>query len=261
MLIGLLDHPDLPRTDVGSVEVVMSGGAVVPPELVRRVEDAFGAGFTIVYGQTELSPVITQTDPVEDAPADRLRTCGRPLWNVEIKIVDPGGETVGVGEQGEVCARGDQQMLEYFEMPDRTRETVDADGWLHTGDLGTMDARGYLCITGRCKDMIIRGGENMFPAEIEQAVFAHPGVGDVVVVGVPDPYWGERIAAVVRPADPEQVPTSGELRALCREALAPAKTPADWYVADAFPLTGSGKPQKFRIRELIAAGAYPPLAE
>lgn len=260
MHIALLDHPDFTGTDVTSIEVAMSGGAAVPAELIRRVEAAYGCGFTTVYGQTELSPIVTQTSPTDSA-ADKAGTAGRPLWNVELKIVDPdGGGTVQRGQQGEVCARGYQQMLGYFDLPDRTAETVDRDGWLHTGDLGTLDDRGYLRITGRLKDMIIRGGENMFPVEIEQVIFTHPEVADVAVVGVPDPVWGERIAAVVRPRHQHAPPARSDLHALCREVLAPAKTPADWYIADGFPLTGSGKVQKFRVRELLADGGYEELA-
>jgi fatty-acyl-CoA synthase/long-chain acyl-CoA synthetase len=236
--------------------VAVSGGASVPPALVARVEQAFGCGFSTVFGQTELSPIVTQTSP-DDSTADKADTTGRPLPNVEVKVVDPQtGEVVPVGVQGEVCARGYSQMIEYFDQPERTAETVDADGWLHTGDLGTMDARGYLAITGRLKDMIIRGGENVYPAEIEQLLFTHPQVAEVAVVGVPDERWGETVAAVLRLRQPDDVPTVADLRAFCRGALAPHKTPSAWYVTDAFPLTGSGKTQKFRVQELVADGTY-----
>lgn len=259
MHIALLEHPAFAGTDMSSVEVVISGGAQVPPELVRRVERAYACGFTTVYGQTELSPVVTQTSP-DDGLDDKAETVGRPLWNVEVKVADPGtGAIVPIGAQGEVCARGYQRMLGYFDMPDRTAQTVDGDGWVHTGDLGWMDERGYLRITGRLKDMVIRGGENIYPVEIEQVLFAHPKVSDAAVVGMPDPVWGERVVAVVRPTDPQDPPTAEELRALCRMRLAPHKTPADFFVADAYPLTGSGKVQKFRIQELIAEAAYTPL--
>ena len=259
MLLALLEQPRFAATDTSSVRVVMSGGATVPPELVARVERELGCRFTTVYGQTELSPVVTQTSP-SDAERDRACTSGRPLWNVEVKLVDLAGEIVPVGEQGEICARGYQEMLEYFDLPEKTAETIDADGWLHTGDLGRLDERGYLEVTGRLKDMMIRGGENIYPAEIEQALFAQPQVADVAVVGVPDPVWGERVAAVIRPADPAAPPAAAELHAYCRERLAPHKTPVDWFVADEFPLTGSGKVRKFEVQERIAAGAYAPLA-
>ncbi len=255
MLIAMLDHPRLCDTDLSSVEVVMSGGSMVPPELVRRIERDFGCRFTTVFGQTELSPVLTQTSP-HDEERDRLQTAGLPLWNAEVQIVDLAGNVVPIGEQGEICARGYQSMLEYFELPERTAETIDAHGWLHTGDLGRLDERGYLQITGRLKDMVIRGGENIYPAEIEQELFTHPQVADVAVVGVPDPVWGERVAAVVRPADPSDPPACATLHAYCRARLAPHKTPVDWYLADEFPLTGSGKVMKFQLQEQIAAGAY-----
>jgi fatty-acyl-CoA synthase len=255
MLIAMLDHPSLHETDTSSVRVVMSGGSMVPPELVRRIEHGFDCRFTTVFGQTELSPVLTQTSPHDDE-RDRMETAGLPLWNAEVRIVDRTGNVVPIGEQGEICARGHQCMLEYFELPERTAETIDADGWLHTGDLGRLDERGYLQITGRLKDMIIRGGENIYPAEIEQELFTHPQVADVVVVGVPDHVWGERVAAIVRPADASNPPVSATLRAFCRERLAPHKTPVDWYAADEFPLTGSGKVMKFLIQERIAADAY-----
>ncbi|MBE8523549.1 AMP-binding protein [Amycolatopsis sp. H6(2020)] len=158
MLIAMLNHPDFDRFDLSRLSRVLSGGSPVPPELVRQVEDRFGARFTLVYGQTELSPVVTQTSP-DDAPEDKVTTAGRPLPQLEVAIKDPiSGRIVPMGRPGEVCARGYQTMLGYFGMPERTAETLDADGWLHTGDLGVLDERGYLAVTGRLKDMIIRGG-------------------------------------------------------------------------------------------------------
>jgi fatty-acyl-CoA synthase len=208
-----------------------------------------------VYGQTELSPVVTQTDP-DDAPEDKATTAGRPLPQLEVAIRDLlDGRIVPVGRPGEVCARGYQSMLGYFGMPERTAETLDADGWLHTGDLGVLDERGYLTVTGRLKDMIIRGGENIYATEIEQVLFTHAGVRDVTVLGLPDPVWGEVVAAVVVPADPGHVPPVGELHALCRANLAPHKTPTRWFTAAELPLTGSGKIQKFRLREQIGQAA------
>ncbi|MFC4944145.1 AMP-binding protein [Pseudonocardia sp. GCM10023141] len=259
MLIAMLAHPAFATTDVSSVRMAMSGGSAVPPELVRRVESAFGCGFSTVYGQTELSPIITQTSP-SDLPDDRADTTGRPLWNAEVKIADPvDGSPVPIGEQGEIRVRGYLSMIEYFDLPEQTADALDADGWVHTGDLGTLDERGYLRITGRLKDMIIRGGENMFPAEIEQVLFTDSDVAEIAVVGVPDPTWGEVVAAVIRPRDPDAPPTVEKLRALCRSELAPAKTPSLWFVATELPFTGSGKIQKFRVQELLAAGTYKPL--
>jgi len=251
MLIAMLGHPGFDQFDLSRVSVVLSGGSPVPPELARRVEQRFGVQFTTVYGQTELSPVVTQTSP-EDLPEDKASTAGRPLPQVEVAVRDPvTGHIVPAGQQGEICARGYQAMLGYFDMPGRTAETIDPDGWLHTGDLGILDDRGYLRVTGRIKDMIIRGGENIYATEIEQVLFSHPGVRDVAVLGLPDPTWGEIVAAVVVPADPDKVPEAADLYGLCRTHLAPHKTPARWFQAAELPLTGSGKIQKFRLSEQI----------
>ena len=255
MLIALIAHPNLAECDLSSCSIAVSGGSSVPPELVSRVERLFGCRFSTVFGQTELSPVVTQTSP-DDSAEDKAETVGRPLWNVDVKIADLTGAAVPVGEQGEICARGYQRMIEYFDMPEATAQTIDQDGWVHTGDLGTMDARGYLRVTGRLKVMIIRGGENIYPREIEERLFTHPAVEDVAVVGLPDEHWGERVAAVLRLRPGAPTPDPQELRDFCRGTLAPHKTPVDWYVTDEFPLTGSGKVQKFRIADLIAAGAY-----
>ena len=252
MLIGVLDHPGLAATDVSSVRQLLTGGAVVPPALVGRVEAAFGAPLSIVFGQTEASPLITQTSP-QDTAEDRAHTLGRPLPQTEVKITDPAsGQTVAPGVIGEVCTRGYHVMTGYFRDPDKTAAAIDADGWLHTGDLASMDERGYCQIGGRLKDMIIVGGENIYPREIEQVLFEHPTVADVAVVGVPDPKWGEQVAAFVRPA-PGQTPEPGELFAYCREHLAPHKTPRYWTVVEQFPLTPSGKVQKFVLRERFLA--------
>jgi acyl-CoA synthetase (AMP-forming)/AMP-acid ligase II len=253
MLIALLEHPRFATTDVSSVRCVLTGGAVVGPALVRGVEAAFGAHVSIVFAQTEASPVITQTD-VADEPEDRATTLGRPLPQTEVKIVDVGsGVTAAPGAVGEVCTRGYHVMTGYFDDPGATAAAIDGDGWLHTGDLASMDERGYCRIGGRLKDMIIRGGENIYPREIEEVLFQHADVADVAVVGVPDPTWGEQVAAFVRPAQ-GRTPDPDRLFAYCRERLAPHKTPRHWAVVEAFPLTPSGKVQKFRLREQFLAG-------
>ncbi|GAB1515239.1 AMP-binding protein [Actinophytocola sp. KF-1] len=259
MLIAMLNHPGFDRFDLSGLSCLLSGGSPIPPELVRQVEDRFGASVTAVYGQTELSPVVSQTSP-DDTPEDKALTAGRPLPQLEVAIRDPlTAEVVPLGEQGEICARGYQTMLGYFDMPDRTRETVDEDGWLRTGDLGTLDARGYLTVTGRLKDMIIRGGENIYSAEVEQVLFTHPEVREATVLGLPDPQWGEVVAAVVVPAHPDHPPTAAELHAHCRAHLAPHKTPTHWFHTTELPLTGSGKIQKYRLREQLDAATLPPL--
>ncbi len=254
MLIAMLAHPGFDQFDLSRLSGVLSGGSPVPPELAHRVEQRFGVRFTTVYGQTELSPVVTQTSP-DDSPEDKATTAGRPLPQVEVAIRDPAtGKTVPTGQPGEICARGYQAMLGYFDMPERTAETIDPDGGVRTGDLGVLDDRGYLQVTGRIKDMIIRGGENIYATEIEQVLFGHPGVRDVAVLGLPDPTWGEIVAAVLIPAEPGGLPAVTELHDLCRTSLAPHKTPARWFGAAELPLTGSGKIQKFRLREQIDGG-------
>ena len=254
MLIAMLAHPGFDQFDLSRLSGILSGGSPVPPELAHRVEQRFGVRFTTVYGQTELSPVVTQTSP-DDSPEDKATTAGRPLPQVAVAIRDPAtGETVPTGQPGEICARGYQAMLGYFDMPERTAETIDPDGWVRTGDLGVLDDRGYLQVTGRIKDMIIRGGENIYATEIERVLFSHPGVRDVAVLGLPDPTWGEIVAAVLIPADPGQPAAVTELHDLCRTSLAPHKTPARWFGATELPLTGSGKIQKFRLREQIDGG-------
>ena len=255
MFIMMLDHPDLATTDISSVRQLLTGGAVVPPALAGRVEAEFGAPLSIVFAQTEASPVITQTAP-QDTAEDRAHTLGRPLPQTEVKIVDPAsGQTVAPGVIGELCTRGYHVMTGYFRDPDKTAAAIDADGWLHTGDLASMDERGYCQIGGRLKDMVIRGGENIYPREIEQVLFEHPTVADVAVVGVPDAKWGEQVAAFVRPA-PGRTPDPAELFAYCREHLAPHKTPRYWTVLEEFPQTPSGKIQKFVLRErFVARGA------
>jgi acyl-CoA synthetase (AMP-forming)/AMP-acid ligase II len=254
MLIACLDHPRFVATDVSSIRVVLTGGAVVAPALVRRVEAGFEAPLSIVFAQTEASPVITQTAP-DDDPADRATTLGRPLAQTEVKIVDvTTGATVAPNVVGELCTRGYHVMTGYFDDPAATAAAVDADDWLHTGDLASMDARGYCQIGGRLKDMIIRGGENIYPREIEQVLFEHEDVADVAVLGVPDPTWGEQVAAFIRPAA-GRTPDPEALFAYCRERLAPYKTPRHWTILDAFPLTPSGKVQKYVLRERFLAAA------
>ncbi len=248
MLLAALAHPDFGRRDLSSVRVGFSGGAVVPASVVRRVQEALHIPFTIIYGQTESSPGITGTR-VTDDPEDQATTIGRPYPQTEVKIVDPSdGETVSVGTVGELCTRGYHVMHGYFENPEATAAAIDADGWLHTGDLGSMDDRGYCRIEGRLKEMIIRGGENIYPREIEALLLEHPGVADVAVVGVPDEHWGEQVAAFLRPAS-DPAPTPAELDAFCRGRLASYKVPSYWQVVDEFPMTASGKVQKFVLRD------------
>jgi len=253
MMIAMLEHPDISKRDLSALRVAVSGGSPVPAGLVRRVEERLGVRFSIVFGTTECSPLVTQVRL--NAPPDRrAETLGTPLPQTEIKVADlVSGEPVPPGDVGELCARGYLVMRGYHDAPEATAQAIDADGWYHTGDLGSMDAEGYLRIEGRVKDMIIRGGENIYPREIEDVLFAHPAVGDVTVVGIPDEKWGEVVAAYIRVAPGQSEPSCDELRAYCRERLAPYKTPLHWVFVEEFPLTPSGKIQKFKLREDFAS--------
>ena len=256
MLIAMMEHPAFAERDLSSLTTVCSGGSTVPADLVRRIEDTLGVQFSIIYGQTEASPGVTLMKP-DDTAEDKANTLGPVMPQTEIKVIDPEtGETLPIGESGELCTRGYLVMLGYFEMPEKTAEAIDDDGWLHTGDLVCMDERGYTTITGRLKDMIIRGGENIYPREIEELLFEHPQVADVAVVGLPDDKWGEIVGAFIRDADPADRASDAELHTYCREHLAPQKTPKVWKRVSDFPLTPSGKIQKFVLRDQWQNGDF-----
>jgi fatty-acyl-CoA synthase len=250
MLRALLDHPRFAHTDLSSVKVAVSGGAQVEPQLVREIEDRVGAPLVIIYGQTECSPGITMTHP-DDSLEVRSSTAGRTLPGVEMKIVDPADNSriVAVDEVGEVCTRGYHVMIGYHDDPARTAETIDADQWLHTGDLGSLDSDGNLRIVGRLKDMVIRGGENIYPSEIETALLDHEAVATVAVTGVPDTYWGEEVAAFVKLWGGADA-TLEMLRDYAAQRLAKHKVPRHWYFVDDFPLTASGKIRKTELRDM-----------
>jgi fatty-acyl-CoA synthase len=259
MLMALLDHPDLARRDLSSIETILSGASFVSADLVRRTQKTLGCRFSILFGQTEMHGVISQT-ATSDSPEDQSRTIGRPLPHAEVRIADPEtGETVPLGAPGEICVRGYQTMVEYFDLPDATSAALSADGWLRSGDLATMDDRGFLTITGRLKDMIVRGGVNIYPREIEELLLTHPRIAEAVVVGIPHPTWGETVHAVIRPTDPTDPPSPEHLKTWCRERLAAFKTPAEWYVVDALPTTATGKIKKFAVRDRIESGDLQPL--
>ena len=243
MLTALLAAAGREPRDLSSLRIALSGGATVPPELVRQVEAAFGIPFVLTFAQTESSCSITLTRS-SDTPADRAQTLGRPLPQTEVKITDLAtGQTVPCGTVGEICTRGYLVMAGYLGDPEATAAAIDPDGWLHTGDLGSMDERGYCRIAGRIKEMIIRGGENIYPREIEAVLLSHPGVADVAVVGVPDRFWGEEVGAVIRASGPVP-PAEAKLADYCRARLAAYKTPVRWLFTDAFPLTSTGKIRK-----------------
>lgn len=254
MLIRMLEAQSQAPRDVSSWRLATLGGAPVPTELVRRAETVFGVSVGIGFGQTEASPYITHTQP-DDPHPEWFTTIGRALPGVEVRVVDPEtGVVAPLNTVGEIHTRSDCVMLGYFDDQAATQKAITPDGWLRTGDLGAMDEHGYLRIEGRLRDMIIRGGENIYPREVEEVLHTHPAVSNVAVVGVPDPEYGEIVAAFVQPR-PGEHPTPSDLADHCRQHLARFKVPAVWRLVNDFPQTGSGKIQKFALRESYAAGA------
>jgi fatty-acyl-CoA synthase len=248
MFIAELGHPDMKRFDLSSLRTGIMAGSPCPIEVMRRcVSEMNMSEVTIAYGMTETSPVSTQTsfdDPLER----RVATVGRVHPHVEIKIVDTDGRIVPVGMPGELCTRGYSVMLGYWGDPERTAEAIDAARWMHTGDLATMDAEGYVNIVGRIKDMVIRGGENVYPREIEEFLFRHPKVEAVQVVGVPDVRYGEELCAWVK-LKPGISATPEDIQDFCKGQIAHYKIPRYIKFVDAFPMTVTGKVQKFMMRE------------
>jgi len=250
MFIAELDHPNFARYDLSSLRTGIMAGSPCPIEVMKRViREMYMSEITIAYGQTESSPVITQTrteDPVEL----RVATVGRALPDVEVKIVDiDTGATLPAGRQGELCTRGYHVMKGYYKMPEETARVIDADGWLHTGDLAVMDENGYCKITGRIKNMIIRGGENIYPREIEEFLYTHPKIADVQVYGVPDRKYGEQVMAAVKLKEGVNA-SEDEIREFCRGQIANYKIPYYVKFVDEFPMTASGKIQVFKLREM-----------
>jgi fatty-acyl-CoA synthase len=249
MFIAELASPSLADRNLSSLRTGIMAGSPCPIETMRQVIERMGAReITIAYGQTESSPVITQTrtdDPLEV----RCETVGRPIPGIEVKLIDPGtGVEVGDNVPGELCVRGHVVMLGYYNNPEATAAAIDADGWLHTGDIATRLATGYYRITGRIKDMVIRGGENIYPREIEEFLFTHPAIEQAAVVGVPDPKYVEELCAWIK-LRPGASATAEEIQAHCRQSLAHYKTPKYIEFVDAFPQTITGKIQKYKIRE------------
>jgi fatty-acyl-CoA synthase len=250
MFIAQLEHPDFPKRDVSSLRTGIMAGSPCPLVLMQRVVKEMGASeLCIAYGQTEASPIITMTrydDPVEK----RCGTVGRAIPGVEAKIVDAAtGSDLPDGQQGELCARGHCVMIGYYNMPEKTAEAIDADRWLHTGDLAVRTADGFYRITGRLKDMIIRGGENIYPREVEEYLYKNAKIEDAQVFGVPDMKFGEQVAAWIK-CKAGQSMTEQEVREYCRSGLAHYKTPHYIKFVDAFPMTVTGKIQKFKMREM-----------
>lgn len=250
MALRLLDHPTFTSRSMASMRLHACGGAPVAPELVERIEREMGCDFVMIYGQTEMSGMICQTYR-DDTMEHRTQSVGYPLGPIDVRIcasesLDP----LAVGQVGEICYRGFSVFAGYWGNSVATDEVLSADGWFRTGDLGTIRSDGYLTINGRLKDMLIRGGENIYPREIEDQLIEHPDVAEVAVIGIPDPQWGEDIAAVVRlhetrDSDQEQ------LRAFLLDRISAHKVPRTWVFVDSFPVTLSGKIQKFALRDLL----------
>ncbi|GAA3526837.1 AMP-binding protein [Amycolatopsis ultiminotia] len=250
MFIAELNHPGVGTFDLSALRTGIMAGAPCPVEVMKQVVSRMGMHeVTICYGMTETAPVATQTR-VGDSLDQRVSTVGKVHPHLEIKLIDPGtGLTVPRGAPGELCTRGYSVMLGYWNQPDKTGEAIDAARWMHTGDLAVMDARGYVTITGRIKDMVIRGGENLYPREIEEFLHTHPDIVDAQVVGVPDDRYGEELCAWVKLRDGAEQMTAESLRAFATDKLAHYKIPRYLLVVDEFPMTVTGKVRKVEMRE------------
>ena len=250
MFIAELEHPEFSTFDLTTLRTGIMAGSNCPIEVMKKVNsDMHASEITIAYGQTESSPVITQTR-TDDAIELRVATVGRSLPDVEVKIVDiETGETLPPGKQGELCTRGYHVMKGYYKMPDETARAIDSENWLHTGDLAIMDDHGYCKITGRIKNMIIRGGENIYPREIEEFLYTHPKVSDIQVYGVPDKKYGEQVMAAII-LKKGMTMSEEEVREFCKGKIANYKIPKYVKFVDSYPMTASGKIQKFKMREM-----------
>lgn len=253
MFIAILNHPNFGRYDLSNLRTGMIGGAPCPEALMHRILDEMHMrDVTIIYGMTETSPMSTQTRP-DDTIERRVGTVGRPHPHVEIKVVSPSGQIVPRGIQGEICMRGYSVMLGYWNDEKATRDSIDPARWMHSGDLGVMDEHGYLTITGRSKDMVIRGGENIYPAEVEAFLCRHPAVADVQGFGVPDDHWGEELCVWIKLKEGASA-TEEEIRAFCQGQITHFKIPRYIRFVDEFPMTVTGKPQKFVMRDIMTRG-------
>ena len=251
MFIAVLDHPRFAEHDLTSLRTGIMAGSPCPIEVMRRVIDKLHMRkVTIAYGMTETSPVSFQSS-VDDPLERRVATVGRVQPHLEVKVVDTDGRIVPRGDTGELLTRGYSVMLGYWADEARTREAIDAAGWMHTGDLATIDEEGYCHIAGRVKDMVIRGGENIYPREIEEFLYQHPKVQDVQCIGVADAKYGEELCACIIPREGEHV-TEQEIRDFCRRTIARYKVPRYVRFMKSFPMTVTGKVAKYRLREQIA---------
>ena len=250
MFIAELEHPDFASFDLSSLRTGIMAGAPCPIEVMRAVTEKMGAReLTIAYGLTETSPVLTQTRP-EDSIERRVTTVGRALPGVTIKIADPEtGQTLPADTPGELCSRGHGTMKGYYKDPEATAKAIDEERWQHSGDLATKDEAGYVKIVGRIKDMIIRGGENVYPREVEEYLYGHPKISDVQVIGVPSKRYGEEVCAVVK-VKPDETLTAEEVIGYCQGHIQRQKVPAFVMFVDSYPMTASGKVQKYKLREM-----------
>ncbi len=250
MLVAMLNHPRFAEFDLAGVRSIFTGATPVPVVVMEQIKERIGADCSIVFGMTETCGAVTQsfyTDSFELKAA----TVGLPIPHTSIKVVNPAtGETCRCGESGELWTKGFSNMAGYYNMPDKTAETLDADGWLHSGDLAVMRADGYINIVGRVKDMIIRGGENIYPAEIEAFLMRHPSIAEAQIIGIPDAFMGEEVCALLR-LKPGETLTEDELREHCKANIARHKVPKVFRFVETFPLTASGKVQKFVLREQL----------
>jgi fatty-acyl-CoA synthase len=250
MFIAMLDHPRFAEFDLTGLRTGIMAGSPCPIEVMKRVVSQMHIGeITICYGMTETSPVSFQS-AVDDPLERRVSTVGRVHPHLEVKIVDAEGRIVPRGQRGELCTRGYSVMRGYWDQPDRTAEVVDPAGWMHSGDLAIIDAEGFCNIVGRIKDLVIRGGENIYPREVEEYLYRHPQIQDVQVFGVPDPKYGEELCAWIRIREGETL-TAEAVRAFCDGQIAHQKIPRHIRFVDAFPMTVTGKMQKFRMREAM----------
>ena len=249
MFIGMLEHPDFAKYDFSHMRTGIMAGSPCPIKVMEQVVEKMNMReITITYGQTEASPATTMTT-TDDSLELRVSTVGRSMPHVETKIIDPEtGETLGPGQTGEFCSRGYNTMKGYYKMEEATRQVIDKDGWLHSGDLATVDEKGYYKITGRIKDMIIRGGENIYPKEIEEFLYTHPSISDVQVIGVPSKRYGEEIMACIILKEGCTL-TEEEVKDFVRSSMARHKIPSFVAFVESFPMNAAGKIQKFKLRE------------
>jgi fatty-acyl-CoA synthase len=251
MFIAMLDHPSFADHDLSSLRTGIMAGSPCPVEVMKRsISDMNMREVSICYGMTETSPVSTQTR-TDDSVERRVSTVGRVMPHVEVKIVDPdSGLTLPRGRPGELCTRGYSVMLGYWDEPAKTAEAIDPSRWMHTGDLAVMDDEGYVNIVGRIKDLVIRGGENVYPREVEEFLYAHPSIADVQVIGVPDERYGEELMAWIRMRDGAEPLTAADVREFCTGRLAHYKIPRYVHLVDDFPMTVTGKVRKVEMREM-----------